>query len=76
MTWFQLVDAQRDDFEPRQPKRLVPNSALFLNPALALEGKARPEAPARVPHTPVRGDGHLRLVKGARVGLAGVPSAA
>ena len=67
MTWFQLVDAQRDDFEPRQPKRLVPNSALFLNPALPLEGTARPEAAGR---------GHLRLGKGARVGSADVPSAA
>ena len=67
MTWFQLVDAQRDDFKPRQPKRLVPNSALFLNPALALEDTARPEATAR---------GQLRLVKGARVDSADVPSAA
>lgn len=67
MTWFQLVDAQRDDFKPRQPKRLVQNSALFLNPALALEGTARTEATAR---------GQLRLVKGARVGSADVPSAA
>ena len=67
MTWFQLVDAQRDDFEPRQPPRLVPNSALFLNPALPREGAVRSKATGRR---------HLRLVKGSRVGTTGVLSAA
>ncbi len=59
MTWFQLIEAQQRDPEPRQPVRsakLAPNSALFFNPALPLEGAASRSGRSR-----------LRLVKGASV---------
>ncbi len=46
MTWFQLADSlnSTSNPEPRQPARLVPNSALFLNPTL-LRPAVRPEPP-------------------------------
>ncbi len=43
MTWFQLADSLNSKPEPRQPTRLVPNSALFLNPAL-LRPAAKPKS--------------------------------
>lgn len=67
MTWFQLVEAQQDDPEARPAGRLVPNSALFLNPALALRPATETEPRPR--------RRHLRLVKGSRVDPAGAPSA-
>lgn len=47
MTWFQLLE--REEPEPPQPERLVPNSAFFLNPALVPQKQDEP-APERKPH--------------------------
>ncbi len=66
MTWFQLIEAQRIEPEPQQPtrsSRRVPNSALFFNPCLPFEAAAESRP-------------RLRLVKGAAVGPAPIPSAA
>ncbi len=71
MTWFQLVEAQHSDPEPQQPtqsSRLAPNSALFLNPALPLEAAGRPRSRSAGPR--------LRLIKGAGIDSAAVPTAA
>ncbi len=68
MTWFQLVEAQRSDPQPQQPtwsSRLVPNSALFLNPTLPLEAAAEPRSRAANEARP-----RLRLIKGARIPTA------
>jgi len=68
MTWFQLIDAKHSDPEPRRRAKLVPNSALFFNPSLALE-------PAD--GAPPRASGpRLRLVKGTRIEAPELPSAA
>ncbi len=79
MTWFQLVDSVRSDPEPVRSTRLAPNSALFLNPTLALQpadnsafsGASRPGPTAvgsrsvsRALARPSRR--HLRLVKDPR----------
>ena len=61
MTWFQLADSLNSESEPRQPTRLVPNSALFLNPTL-LQPAGKPESSDSRPR--------LRLIKGSRVDSA------
>ncbi len=68
MTWFQLVEAQRGDPEPQQPtqsSRLVPNSALLLNPTLPLQAAAEPRSRVANEARP-----RLRLIKGARIPTA------
>ena len=67
MTWFQLIDAQREDPEPvRNDTKLAPNSAMFFNPTLPVDTAVDPK-PSK---------GYPRLVKGSRVGSVDVPSAA
>ncbi len=58
MTWFQLLDTLDSEPEPRPPARLVPNSALFFNPALPFSPASKPESSDPGPR--------LRLIKGGK----------
>lgn len=76
MTWFQLVNSQLSDPEPRAPRKLVPNSAMFLNPALALQSMTKPVSHEKGTRKLREPSPRLRLIKGSRVDSVRVPSAA